>query len=55
VLVTVHDDAELAARGYAAGALAFVLKSAADELLPAVRSAIRDERYISPPVRDTPA
>ena len=48
VLVTVHDDPELAARGYAAGALAFVSKHrAADELVPAVRAAMRGERYVS--------
>jgi DNA-binding NarL/FixJ family response regulator len=48
VLVTVHDDAELAERGYAAGALGYVLKvSAARDLVPAVRSALRGERYVS--------
>ena len=48
VLVTVHDDHELAARGYEAGALAFVSKQrAGDELVPAVRAALRDERYVS--------
>ena len=46
VLVTIHDDLELAERGYAAGALAFVSKHrAGDELVPAVRSALRGERY----------
>jgi DNA-binding NarL/FixJ family response regulator len=49
VLVTVHDDPELAERGYAAGALACVLKlSAARELVPAVRAVLRGERYRSP-------
>jgi DNA-binding NarL/FixJ family response regulator len=48
VLVTVHDDPELAARGYAAGALAFVSKNrAGDDLVPAVRAAMRGERYVS--------
>jgi DNA-binding NarL/FixJ family response regulator len=48
VLVTVHDDAGLAERGYAAGALAYVLKvDAAQDLAPAVRSALRGERYVS--------
>ena len=48
VLVTVHDDLELAERGYAAGALAFVSKHrAGDELVPAVRAALRGERYVS--------
>ena len=49
VLVTVHDDPELAERGYAAGALACVLKlAAARELVPAVRAVLRGERYRSP-------
>jgi DNA-binding NarL/FixJ family response regulator len=48
VLVTVHDDLELAELGYAAGALAFVSKHrAGDELVPAVRAALRGERYVS--------
>lgn len=52
VLVTVHDDPELAERGYAAGALAYVSKhSAGHELVPAVRAAMRGERYVSPSVR----
>jgi DNA-binding NarL/FixJ family response regulator len=47
VLVTVHDDAELMERGYAAGALAYVLKvAAARDLVPAVRAALRGERYL---------
>jgi two-component system NarL family response regulator len=49
VLVTVHDDAELTERGYAAGALAHISKhSAGHELVPAVRAAMRGERYVSP-------
>ena len=49
VLVTVQDDPELAERGYAAGALAYVSKhSAGHELVPAVRAAMRGERYVSP-------
>jgi DNA-binding NarL/FixJ family response regulator len=52
VLVTVHDDPELADRGYAAGALACVVKLTANrDLVPAVRSALRGERY--PPARAT--
>ena len=52
VLVTVHDDPHLAERGYAAGALAYVLKhTAARELVPALRAALRDEQYISPSIR----
>src|SRR5262245_19639039 len=53
VLITVHDDPELAERGYAAGALAYVSKHrAGQELVPAVRAAIRGERYVSPSIRD---
>ena len=52
VLITVHDDAELAEWGYAAGALACVMKlTASQDLLPAVRTALRGERY--PPPRTT--
>ena len=48
VLVTVHDDPELAEWGYAAGALACVMKlTASQDLLPAVRMALRGERYPS--------
>jgi DNA-binding NarL/FixJ family response regulator len=48
VLVTVHDDPELVERGYAAGALAYVLKvTAAHDLAPAVRAVLRGERYVS--------
>jgi len=48
VLVTVHDDVELAERGFASGALGYVLKvSAARDLVPAVRSALRGERYVT--------
>ena len=55
VLVTAHDNAELTEQGYAAGALACVLKlAAADELVPAVRTAIRGERHVSPRSRNAP-
>jgi DNA-binding NarL/FixJ family response regulator len=47
VLVTVHDDPELASRGYAAGALAYVVKlTASRDLIPAIRAALRGERYV---------
>jgi DNA-binding NarL/FixJ family response regulator len=50
VLVTVHDDPEMAEQGYAAGALGYVLKlDAARDLVPAVRTALRGERYLSSP------
>jgi DNA-binding NarL/FixJ family response regulator len=46
VLVTVYDDPELARRGYEAGALAYVVKlNASRDLVPAVRAALRGERY----------
>lgn len=52
VIVTVHDDPDLAERGYTAGALAYVLKrTAARELVLALRAAMRDERYVSPSIR----
>jgi DNA-binding NarL/FixJ family response regulator len=56
VLVTVHDDPELAAMGYAAGALACILKlTAAQERLPAVRTVLRGERYVSARIQPPPA
>ncbi len=52
VLVTAHEDSELTKRGYAAGALAHISKhDAGRELVPAVRAAVRGERYVSPRVR----
>ena len=49
VFVTVHCDPLLAERGFEAGALGYVMKRAAgDELIPAVRSALRGERHVSP-------
>src|SRR5580765_3791403 len=49
VFVTVHNDPILVARGFEAGALGYVAKSAAgDELVPAVHSALRGERHVSP-------
>ena len=48
VFVTVHDDPRMVSRGIAAGALGYVLKLAAgDDLLPAVRAALRGERHVS--------
>ena len=52
VLVSVHEDPALAERGYAAGALGYVSKQhAGHELVPAVRAALRGERYLSPHIR----
>ena len=48
VFVTVASDPLLMERGFEAGALGYVMKCAAgDELLPAVRSALRGERHVS--------
>jgi DNA-binding NarL/FixJ family response regulator len=47
VQVTVHDDPAPVEHGYAAGALAYVTKDMVTrELLPAVRTALRGERYV---------
>jgi DNA-binding NarL/FixJ family response regulator len=46
VFVTVHNDPALVREGFAAGALGYVLKVVAGEqLIPAVRCALRGERY----------
>jgi DNA-binding NarL/FixJ family response regulator len=51
VFVTVHSDPIFIERGLETGALGYVVKSTAgDELMPAVRSALRGERHISPVV-----
>lgn len=59
VFVTLYGDPILVERGLAAGALGYVLKpSAGDELVPAIRAALRGERYVSSPLtcpRATPA
>jgi len=48
VFVTVHRDICLMERGLEAGALGYVLKlDAGDDLLPAVRAALRGERHVS--------
>jgi DNA-binding NarL/FixJ family response regulator len=46
VFVTVHDEPEMVRRSLAIGALGYVLKTvAAEELVPAVRAALRGERH----------
>ena len=46
VFVTVHCDPIMVERSFAAGALGYVVKCAAgEELVPAVRSALRGERH----------
>ena len=48
VLVTVHSEPMLVEGGLAAGALGYVLKdTAGDDLVAAVRAALRGERYVS--------
>lgn len=48
VLISVHADPVLIARGLATGALGYVLKLAAgDDLVPAVHAALRGERHVS--------
>jgi DNA-binding NarL/FixJ family response regulator len=47
VFVTVHNDPAVVERGLAAGAHGYVQKAqAGDELLPAVRAAVRGERHV---------
>jgi DNA-binding NarL/FixJ family response regulator len=49
VFVTVHDDSEMAKKGLAIGALGYVLKlTAGEDLVPAIRAALRGERHVSP-------
>ena len=48
VFVTVHNDPALVQQGLAAGALGYVLKlTAGDDLIPAVRAALRGERHVA--------
>jgi DNA-binding NarL/FixJ family response regulator len=48
VFMTVHGDWHMVERGLAAGGLGYVLKVVAGEdLVPAVRAALRGERHIS--------
>ena len=52
VFVTAHPEPVLVERGVSAGALGYVVKFAAgDELIPAVRAALRGERHISETAR----
>ena len=48
IFVTMHCDALMVERGLAVGALGYVLKAVAGEdLMPAVRAALRGERHVS--------
>ncbi len=51
IVLSVHDDPSVAHEIGNAGAAGFVLKrSAATDLIPAVREALRGGRYVSPGV-----
>ena len=51
VFVTVYFHPVLVQKGWATGALGYVLKiRAGDDLLPAIRAALRGERHLSPTV-----
>jgi len=53
VMLTMHPDQTYASRAFDAGASAYVLKhSASDELVTAIREALRGETYISPSLRN---
>jgi DNA-binding NarL/FixJ family response regulator len=52
VFVTVHDESEMLQRGFASGALGYVVKlSAGSDLLPAINAALRGKRYVSAMIR----
>jgi DNA-binding NarL/FixJ family response regulator len=56
IFMTVHGDPHLVERGLAAGALGYVLKVVAgDDLMPAVRAALRGERHVSADLNFSPA
>jgi DNA-binding NarL/FixJ family response regulator len=51
VFLTVHEDADFARAALDAGGLGYVLKARlASDLLPAVRAALADHRFISPTI-----
>lgn len=51
VFVTVHNHPVLVEKGLATGALGYVLKlTAGDDLVPAIRAALRGEHHLSPTV-----
>ena len=52
IFLTMHDDPELAAEAFRAGASAYVLKSSpAKELLVAIRTVLAGEQYLPPTAR----
>ena len=51
VFVTAHNHPAIMKKGLTTGALGYVLKlTAGDDLLPAIRAALRGERHLSPTV-----
>jgi DNA-binding NarL/FixJ family response regulator len=51
IMLTMHNDADLAARAVKAGAAGFLLKeSAADELIAAIRQVTQGRLYLTPAV-----
>jgi DNA-binding NarL/FixJ family response regulator len=56
ILVTMYTDMVLVDHGLAAGVLGYVLKDAAgSDLVPAVRTVLRGQRYLSPGLGGTTA
>ena len=52
VFLTVHEDADFARAALDAGGLGYVVKARlASDLLPAIRAALADHRFISPTLR----
>jgi DNA-binding NarL/FixJ family response regulator len=52
VFLTVHEDADFAQAALDAGGLGYVVKARlASDLLPAIRAALADRRFVSPTVR----
>lgn len=52
VFLTVHEDADYARAALDAGGLGYVVKARlASDLLPAIRAALADRRFISPTAR----
>jgi len=52
VFLTVHEDADFAQAALDAGGLGYVVKARlASDLLPAIRAALADRRFISPSLR----
>ena len=52
VFLTVHEDADFARAALDAGGLGYVIKARlATDLLPAIRAALADRRFISPTLR----